>query len=204
MFYDDGVFIIESTFTLLYHAYLNMVAAKAHVVAVPVEYRLVPKHQLPAAYDDSWQALNWVTRNTTSEPESWLWDRGNLSRLFVAGDSAGANIAHNMAMRVGTEDGLDGGAAITGLLLLDPYFWGKEPMVGRRRTRVVSSRMAVTSSGLDDFRPQDLAYAAVLNGSGWGREVEQYETPDERHVYFLDRPKDPNSVKELAFVTSFQ
>ena len=46
--------------------------------------------------------------------------------LFVAGDSAGANIAHNMAMRVGgTEEGgrrPDGGAAITGLLLLDPYF----------------------------------------------------------------------------------
>uniref|UniRef100_K4A295 Alpha/beta hydrolase fold-3 domain-containing protein n=1 Tax=Setaria italica TaxID=4555 RepID=K4A295_SETIT len=233
VFYHGGAFVIESAFTPLYHAYLNAVAAKARVVAVSVEYRLAPEHRLPAAYDDSWRALNWVARNAASGPEPWLRDRGNLSRLFVAGDSAGANIAHNMAMRAGTEGGLDGGAAITGLLLLDPYFWGKEPVAGettdkatRRQyeatwsficggrygiddplvnplslpaaelRRLASSRVAVTSSGLDDFRPRDLAYAAALNDSGWGGKVEQYETPGER-------PKDPNSVKELAFVTGF-
>ena len=37
----------------------------------------------------------------------------------------------------------------------------------------------------------------------WDGEIEQYETPGERHVYFLDRPKDPNSIKELAFITGF-
>ena len=37
----------------------------------------------------------------------------------------------------------------------------------------------------------------------WDREIEQYETPGERHIYFLDRPKDPNCIKELAFVTGF-
>jgi len=243
VFYHGGAFVIESAFTPLYHAYLNGVAAKARVVAVSVEYRLAPEHRLPTAYDDSWQALNWVARNAASGPEPWLRDRGNLSRLFVAGDSAGANIAHNMAMRAGTEEEggrLDGGAAITGLLLLDPYFWGKQPVAGettdpaRRRQyeatwsficggrygiddplvdplsmpasqwrKLACSRVAVTSSGLDDFRPRGLAYAAALNGSGWDGEIEQYETPGERHVYFLDRPKDPNSVKELAFVTGF-
>ncbi|CAL5081810.1 unnamed protein product [Urochloa decumbens] len=240
VFYHGGAFVIESAFTPLYHAYLNAVSAKVRAVAVSVEYRLAPEHRLPTAYNDSWQALNWVARNAASGPEPWLRDRGNLSRLFVAGDSAGGNIAHNMAMRAGTEGGLDGGAAITGLLLLDPYFWGKEPVAGEttdaatRREyeatwsficggrygiddplvnplslpaaemrRLESKRVAVTSSGLDDFRPRALAYAAALNGSGWGGEIEQYETPGERHVYFLDRPKDPNSVKELAFVTGF-
>jgi len=233
VFYHCGAFVIESAFTPLYHAYLN------GVVAVSMEYRLASEHRLPTAYDDSWQALNWVARNAASGPEPWLRDRGNLSRLFVAGDSAGANIAHNMAMRAGTEV-LDGGAAITGLLLLDPYFWGKQPVAGettdpaRRRQyeatwsficggrygiddprvdplsmpasqwqKLACSRVAVTSSGMDDFRPRGLAYAAALNGSGWDGEIEQYETPGERHVYFLDRPKDPNSIKELAFVTGF-
>jgi acetyl esterase/lipase len=184
-----------------------------------------------------------VARNAASRLEPWLRDRANLYWLFVAGDRAGANIAHNMAMRAGTEEEggrLDGGAAITGLLLLDPYFWGKQPVAGettdpaRRRQyeatwsficggrygiddplvdplsmpasqwrKLACSRVAVTSSGLDDFRPRGLAYAAALNGSGWDGEIEQYETPGERHVYFLDRPKDPNSVKELAFVTDF-
>ncbi|KAJ1289987.1 hypothetical protein BS78_02G207200 [Paspalum vaginatum] len=241
VFFHGGAFVIESAFTPLYHAYLNAVAAKAGLVAVSVEYRLAPEHRLPTAYEDSWQALNWVARNAASGPEPWLRDRGNLSRLFLAGDSAGANIAHNMAMRAGTAgSGLDGGAAVTGLLLLDPYFWGKRPVAGettdpatRRQyeatwaficggrygiddplvdplsmpasewRRLACSHVAVTTSGRDDFRPRALAYAAALNGSGWGGEIEQYETPGERHVYFLDRPKDPDSVKELAFVTAF-
>ncbi|TVU09856.1 hypothetical protein EJB05_43353, partial [Eragrostis curvula] len=241
VFFHGGAFVIESAFTPLYHDYLNAVTAKARVVAVSVEYRLAPEHRLPTAYEDSWRALNWAAKNAESGPEPWLRDRGNLSRLFLAGDSAGANIAHNMAMRAGTEEGgLDGGAAITGVLLMDPYFWGKKPVAGettdaeRRRKyeetwsficggqygiddpvvdplsmpagqwrRLACSRVAVTVSGLDDFRPRGMAYAAALRDSGWDGEVEVYQTAGEGHVYFLDRPRDPKSVKELAFVTGF-
>uniref|UniRef100_A0A0D3H7S3 Alpha/beta hydrolase fold-3 domain-containing protein n=1 Tax=Oryza barthii TaxID=65489 RepID=A0A0D3H7S3_9ORYZ len=52
---------------------------------------------------------------------------GDLRRLFLAGDSAGGNIAHNLALRAG-EEGLDGGARIKGVALLDPYFQGRSPM----------------------------------------------------------------------------
>jgi acetyl esterase/lipase len=234
VFYHGGAFVIESAFTPLYHDYLNTVTAKARVVAVSVNYRLAPEHRLPTAYEDSWQALNWVARNAESGPEPWLRDWGNLSRLFLAGDSAGANIAHNMAMRAGTE----GGAAVTGVLLLDPYFWGKKPVPGEltdpatRREyettwsficdgqygiddplvdplampaaewrRMAASRVVVTVSGNDNFRPRALAYAAALRDSGWKGEVEEYETAGEDHAYFLNKPKDPKSVKELAFVT---
>ncbi|GJN33768.1 hypothetical protein PR202_gb22391 [Eleusine coracana subsp. coracana] len=238
-FFHGGAFVIESAFTPVYHDYLNAVAAKARVVAVSVEYRLAPEHRLPTAYEDSWQALNWVaSKHSGSGSDPWLRDRGNLSRLFLAGDSAGANIAHNMAMRAGEEEG--GGLAIAGVLLLDPYFWGKKPVPGEttdpatRREyettwsficdgrygiddplvdplsmpaaewrRVAGSRVAVTVSGRDNFRPRGLAYAAALNGSGWGGEVEVYETAGEAHVYFLDKPRDPKSLKELAFVTGF-
>jgi acetyl esterase/lipase len=240
VFFHGGAFVIESAFTPLYHDYLNAVAAKARVVAVSVEYRLAPEHRLPTAYEDSWQALNWVAKNTESGPEPWLHDRGNLSRLLLAGDSAGGNIAHNMAMRAGSEGVLDGGAAVTGVLLLDPYFWGKQPVPGeltdpaKRRQyetswsficdgrygiddpvvdplampaaewrRMPGSRVAVTVSGQDNFRPRALAYAAALRDSGWDGEVEEYETADEGHVYFLDKPKDPKSVKEMAFVAGF-
>jgi len=70
--------------------------------------------------------------------------------------------------------------------------------------KLACSRVAITSSGLDDFRPRGLAYAAAaLNGNVWDGEIEPYKTPRKRHVFFLDRPKDPNSIKELAFVTGF-
>ncbi|KAI4990066.1 hypothetical protein ZWY2020_038429 [Hordeum vulgare] len=238
VFFHGGAFVIMTPFEPKYHDYLNALVAKARVVAVSVDYRLAPEHPLPAAYDDSWAALNWAARNADAGPEPWLRDRGNLSRLFLAGDSAGANIAHNMAMRAGS--GLEGGAAILGVLLLDPYFWGKRPVgaettdpATRRRYEATWSfvcagrygiddplinplaapaaelrglacaRMAVTTSGLDDFEARGEAYAAALNGSGWGGEVVRYETAGERHVYFLDQPASPKSARELAFAAAY-
>ncbi|KAK9288225.1 hypothetical protein L1049_016674 [Liquidambar formosana] len=59
--------------------------------------------------------------------EPWLTNHGDFDRLFIGGDSAGANIAHNIAMRAGIET-LPGGIKIEGALLNHPYFWGSEPI----------------------------------------------------------------------------
>jgi acetyl esterase/lipase len=129
VYFHGGAFVVESAFTPVYHAYLNTLAASAGAVAVSVNYRLAPEHPLPAAYDDSWAALRWVLATAASDP--WLSRYGDLSRLFLAGDSAGGNIAHNLALRAG-EEGLDGGggggARIKGVALLDPYFQGRSPV----------------------------------------------------------------------------
>jgi acetyl esterase/lipase len=126
VYFHGGAFVVESAYNPIYHAYLNTLAAKAGVVAVSVEYRLAPEHPLPAAYEDSWAALKWVLANAANNgtTDQWLSQYGDLSRLFLAGDSAGGNIAHNLALRAG-EEGLDGGARIKGVALLDPYFQGK-------------------------------------------------------------------------------
>ncbi|OEL22933.1 putative carboxylesterase 2, partial [Dichanthelium oligosanthes] len=89
--------------------------------------RSVREHPLPAAYDDSWAALRWVLASAADGSDPWLSQYGDLSRLFLAGDSAGGNIAHNLALRAG-EEGLDGGARIKGVALLDPYFQGRSPV----------------------------------------------------------------------------
>jgi acetyl esterase/lipase len=125
VYFHGGAFVVESAFTPIYHAYLNTLAARAGVVAVSVNYRLAPEHPIPAAYDDSWSALEWVLANAAGS-DPWLSQYGDLSRLFLAGDSAGGNIAHNLALRAGQE-GLDGGALIKGVALLDPYFQGRSP-----------------------------------------------------------------------------
>lgn len=127
IYFHGGAFVVESAFTPIYHAYLNTLAAKAGVLAVSVNYRLAPEHPLPAAYDDSWAALKWVLANAAPGTDQWVSQYGDLSRLFLAGDSAGGNIAHNLALRAG-EEGLDGGARIKGVALLDPYFQGRSPM----------------------------------------------------------------------------
>ncbi|TVU12077.1 hypothetical protein EJB05_45703, partial [Eragrostis curvula] len=127
LYFHGGAFVIESPFSPFYHAFLNILVSKAAAMAVSVHYRLAPEHPLPAAYDDAWAALQWTVSNCRSGPDAWLAGHGDATRIFLAGDSSGANIAHNLAVRTGAEPALPG-AAVAGVALLNPYFWGSEPV----------------------------------------------------------------------------
>ncbi|KAM1349014.1 hypothetical protein PS2_003165 [Malus domestica] len=133
VYFHGGGFCVESAFSPTYHNYLNSLVSEANVVAVSVEYRLAPEHPLPAAYDDSWDAVKWVASHFDGNGfEDWLNHYADCHRVFFAGDSAGANIAHNLASKLGSE-GLDG-VKLFGLVLIHPYFWGTEPLGGELTT----------------------------------------------------------------------
>ncbi|KQK19016.1 hypothetical protein BRADI_1g45960v3 [Brachypodium distachyon] len=132
VYFHGGGFMVESAASPTYHRYLNALASRAGVLAVSVEYRRAPEHPLPAAYDDSWAALAWAVAGCESYSSNpWLSAHGDKSRVFLAGDSAGANIAHNVAARVAAQ-GLPtpGAAAIVGVLLVHPYFWDASNAMG--------------------------------------------------------------------------
>jgi acetyl esterase len=61
-------------------------ARETGAIVVSVGYRLAPEHPHPAAVDDSFAALQWVAANAASFG-------GDATRLAVAGDSAGGNLA---------------------------------------------------------------------------------------------------------------
>ncbi|KAM0895089.1 hypothetical protein ACQ4PT_024070 [Festuca glaucescens] len=123
-----GGFVTESAFSPRYTGYVNALVAAAGVVAVSVEFRLAPEHPIPALYDDAWAALCWAAASCVSGgPEPWLAEHGDSTRIFVAGNSSGGNVAHNVVMRAGKE-GLDRGARIEGMVLLHPLFMGKAPV----------------------------------------------------------------------------
>ncbi|CAL5081812.1 unnamed protein product [Urochloa decumbens] len=126
VYFHGGGFCLHTAFNFIFHGYLTSLAARARAIVVSVEYRLAPEHPLPAAYDDSWQALRWVASHAAgSGEEPWLADHGDFTRLCVGGESAGANIAHHVAMRAGTEElPLPHGARIAGAVLVHPYFLG--------------------------------------------------------------------------------
>ncbi|KAG2727483.1 hypothetical protein I3760_01G159500 [Carya illinoinensis] len=134
VYFHGGGFFFESAFSHDHHRYLNSLVAQAQAVAVSVEYRLAPEHLLPIAYEDCWAALQWVASNSINSTtgsdcqEPWL-NHADFKRLFIGGDSAGANIVHNMAMRAGVES-LPGEVKILGAFLTHPYFWGSDAISG--------------------------------------------------------------------------
>ncbi|PIA46354.1 hypothetical protein AQUCO_01500108v1 [Aquilegia coerulea] len=124
IYIHGGGFCIESAFSPTYHNYLNSLVAKANVVAISVDYRKAPEYPLPIAYEDSWTSLQWVV--SQSKKEEWFKKYADFNRVFMVGDSSGANIVHNMAIRAGIMD--LNGLKINGIVLIDPYFAGSEPI----------------------------------------------------------------------------
>lgn len=131
IYFHGGGFCIETASSPVYHLHLNALSFHAKVVVVSVSYRLAPEHPLPAAYDDSWSAVDWVAGGE----DQWLKEHADYSRVFFGGDSAGANIAHHMAKRVGKQP--FPGVRLNGVVLIHPFFWGEE-RIGSEEAKIKS------------------------------------------------------------------
>jgi acetyl esterase len=61
-------------------------AAAAGAIVLSIDYRQAPEHRFPAAWDDTLAAYAWTLANATSF-------NGDPSRVALAGESAGGNLA---------------------------------------------------------------------------------------------------------------
>ncbi|KAK0581598.1 hypothetical protein LWI29_015692 [Acer saccharum] len=84
LFYvHGGGFSMLSAFAKQYHDFCTTVSAQANVVVVSVEYGLFPDRPIPACYDDSWTALQWVASHVGGNgPEPWLNNHADFGRVF--------------------------------------------------------------------------------------------------------------------------
>ncbi|KAL0422646.1 UNVERIFIED_CONTAM: 2-hydroxyisoflavanone dehydratase [Sesamum latifolium] len=157
VYFHGGAFFTESAFSPTYHNHLNSIVAEANVVAVSVNYRLAPEHPLPIGYQDSWHALKWVFSHSEGNGnETWLKNYADFMHVYLGGDSAGGNIAHNMAIRAGLDHEMDR-AVIDGMFLNCPHFWGKTPIGNEASNPKEEARMESiwihaypNSTGFDD------------------------------------------------------
>lgn len=76
----------------------RVLAVETGCVVISVDCRLAPEHRFPAASDDALAAFRWVTERG---PEL----HADPSRVAVAGDSAGGNLAAVTAIRAVAEGG---------------------------------------------------------------------------------------------------
>ena len=86
---------------------LNAVAQQCHAAVVSVDYRLAPENPYPAGPDDCEAAAVWLVENCLAEFGS--------NKLFIGGESAGANLAAVTLLRMRDRHGFSGfcGAVLT-------------------------------------------------------------------------------------------
>ena len=84
IFCHGGGFVFGSLDT--HDALCRALAVHSNCVIIAVEYRLAPEYPFPAATDDCWVVIPWLTKQAST-----LGLRA--SAMALAGDSAGANIA---------------------------------------------------------------------------------------------------------------
>ncbi|KAG8654731.1 probable carboxylesterase 2 [Manihot esculenta] len=133
VYFHGGAFCIASPAEPRYHHCLNQLVFQGKIIVVSVDYRLAPEHPLPAAYDDSWASLQWVFSHVDggTGTEEWLEDYADFEQVFLAGDSAGANIAHHLALRMKDSNMQASNKKkqkLQGIAMIHPYFWGKDPI----------------------------------------------------------------------------
>jgi acetyl esterase len=88
MYVHGGGFSLLSKDT---HWVMALVFARYGYLVFNISYRLAPRHPYPAAICDTLAAYEWVVANAASLG-------GDLSRLVVAGESAGANLVASLAV----------------------------------------------------------------------------------------------------------
>jgi acetyl esterase len=88
-FFHGGGFVIGNCDT--HDGVARGLANRTGAVVMSVDYRLAPEDPFPGPLDDCYAATEWLAANATSLG-------GDGSRLAVAGDSAGGNLAAAVAL----------------------------------------------------------------------------------------------------------
>jgi acetyl esterase len=168
-------------------------------LVVNVDYRLAPEHRFPAAYDDAFSVVRWLSANAAEV-------RGDPARMVVGGESSGANLAAavavaardasiDLALQVLVYPVTDHGAELESMstyadgpvMLADDVTWAWENYVPdesmRSDWRVAPANAPshvglapafIVNAGMDPIRDDGRAYAARLREAGVAVEHREY------------------------------
>ncbi|KAF5738820.1 putative Carboxyesterase 18 [Tripterygium wilfordii] len=121
IYFHGGGFAFVSANSIAMDTYCKRLAKQLPAVIISVNYRLTPEHRYPCQYDDGLDVLKFIDSNLNFKG---FPANADLNRCFVAGDSAGGNIAHHVTLRAC--DSNFSSVNIIGLIGLQPFFGGEE------------------------------------------------------------------------------
>jgi len=195
------------------------VAVELDLPVVAIDYRLAPEHPFPTAFDDSLAASRWAA----SSPDAL---GRTATSLFLAGDSAGGNLAAVLSAALRDDPAA---VPVAGQWLIYPAAdpcvrypsydrfnegflltkasmdWFEESYAGPRRDCRYSPLLAgvenlpptfVLTAGLDPIRDQGRAYAARCAEAGI--ETIYWEAPGTIHGFINLRKVLPSANDDLA------
>lgn len=98
MYYHGGAFLEGYGNIDTHDNIVRSLAARTNSVVISVGYRLAPEYVFPTAIEDSYDALVWAVESADTF-------NGDSTKVVVAGDSAGGNIATAVAIMTNYEQG---------------------------------------------------------------------------------------------------
>lgn len=94
VYYHGGGFVLADND--LYDSSARTLANKTRALLIAVQYRKAPEFKFPAAHEDAYAAYKWIVKNADLIG-------GDPKKVAVAGESAGGNLALNVAIRARDE-----------------------------------------------------------------------------------------------------
>ncbi|CAK9327547.1 unnamed protein product [Citrullus colocynthis] len=120
IYFHGGGFVFFSPDFFPFDILCRKLARDLQAIVVSVNYRLSPEHRYPSQYDDGFDALKFIDDlDSGTFPE-----KSDFGSCFIAGDSAGGNLAHHVVVRSGDYDFKK--MKIRGLIAIQPFFGGEE------------------------------------------------------------------------------
>ncbi|KAK9059493.1 hypothetical protein SSX86_020195 [Deinandra increscens subsp. villosa] len=166
VFFHGGAYILLAPDVKIYDDVCRKFARELPAIVVSVDYRLAPEHRHPAQHDDGLDVLKFL--DVEENRSKWLPENVNISRCFIAGDSAGGHIAHHVTQRACQFNFQQ--LQVIGLVAIQPFFGGEERTDSEIRlegTPIVS--MKLTDWIWNAYMPLDEPYNRdhpIINVSG--------------------------------------
>ncbi len=132
VYFHGGGWVIGDLET--HHPFCQALSQASGCSVIALDYRLAPEHRFPAALDDCLGATRWIAQHAATLGT-------NNSRLVIAGDSAGGNLATCTCLELDPR----AAQAVAGQALIYPatdhYSGGFASYIERATGQVLTSRL---------------------------------------------------------------